>query len=182
MPYLTGWLKLYRAVFDNPIVTQSPEHMTIWLYLLTHATPRPYKTIFGGREIELQAGQLITSRNSIAACVNSRISDSKVQRVLKAFENAHQIEQQTSNKNRLVTLINWDLYQLGEQQIEQRMNIKRTTSEHQANTNGEIKNIEKEKKKNSLRACARADGEEKNIFPFMVESTSSETERRLILD
>ena len=143
-----GWIKLHRSLFDNPCVTQSSEHMAIWLYLLTHATPRPYKTYFAGQEITLQAGQLITSRKSITECVNSGISDSKVHRVLKAFENAHQIEQQTSNKNRLITLLNWDKYQTSEQQNEQPVNNKRTSTEQQANTNRENKNIDNSNNKN----------------------------------
>ena len=143
-----GWIKLHRSLFDNPCVTQSSEHLTIWLYLMTHATPRPYKTYFAGQEITLQAGQLITSRKSIAKCVNSGISDSKVHRVLKAFENAHQIEQQTSNKNRLITLLNWDKYQMGEHQNEQPVNNRRTTNEQQLNTNREYKNIDNSNIKN----------------------------------
>lgn len=129
-----GWLKLYRDLFDNETVTRSPEHIAVWLYLLCHATPKEYTAVFKGEEITLKPGQLITGRNEIAKCVNSRISPSSVQRILKTFENAHQIEQQTTNKNRLITLVNWDRYQNSEQQTEQQANIKRTSSEHQADT------------------------------------------------
>ena len=134
MKNMHGWLKLYRGIFDNETVTRSPEHIAVWLYLLCHATPKEYTAVFKGEEITLKPGQLITGRNEIAKCVNSRISPSSVQRILKTFENAHQIEQQTTNKNRLITLVNWDRYQNSEQQTEQQANIKRTSSEHQADT------------------------------------------------
>ena len=139
---MNGWIKLHRTMFDNPVIIQSPARITVWLYLLTHATPKSYNAYFGGKEITLQPGQLITSRKSIANCVNSGISDSSVERALKAFERAHQIEQQTSNKNRLVTLLNWDKYQTSEQQNEQQTDNKRTTSGQQADTNGEYKKRE----------------------------------------
>lgn len=131
---MNGWIKLHRSLFDNPCVTQSSDHLAIWLYLLTHATPLPYKVYFGGKEITLQPGQLITSRKTIANSVNRGVNESKVQRVLKLFENAQQIEQRACNQNRLITLINWDKYQTGEQQNEHLVNNERTTNEQRANT------------------------------------------------
>lgn len=148
MQMTSGWVKLYRSISDNPTVTQSSDHLAVWIYLLTHATPYPYKTIFAGKEIELQVGQLITSRKTIANWVNSKISDAKIQRVLKAFENAHQIEQQTCNKNRLITLTNWGLYQSNEQQNEPQMNGKRTANEQQVNNQRTL--IENKEYKNDV--------------------------------
>ncbi|MBQ9680040.1 MAG: hypothetical protein IJV48_05110 [Ruminococcus sp.] len=133
MKYKNGWLKLYRKIFENPTITRSPEHMVVWLYLLCHATAQPYRAIFNGKEIELKAGQLITGRKVISQCVKSKIAESKVQRVLKDFENAHQIEQQTCNKNRLITVVNWESYQNSEQPNEQLPNTERTSTEHQIN-------------------------------------------------
>lgn len=52
-----------------------------------------------------------------------------------------QIEQQTSTKNRLITIINWNEYQQSEQQIEQQVNSNRTTSEQQVNTNKNDNNV-----------------------------------------
>lgn len=134
MKYKNGWLKLYRKIFENPTITRSPEHMVVWLYLLCHATAQPYRAIFNGKEIELKAGQLITGRKVISQCVKSKIAESKVQRVLKDFENAHQIEQQTCNKNRLITVVNWESYQNSEQPNEQQPNTERTSTEHQPNS------------------------------------------------
>ena len=88
-------------------------------------------------------GQLIIGRQAISEKFGgkSSLSESKVQRVLKTLEIEHQIEQQTSNKNRLITVVNWELYQNIEQQIEQPLNNQRTTSEQQVNTNNNIKNL-----------------------------------------
>ena len=68
------------------------------------------------------------------------ISESKVQRILKEFENEHQIEQQTSPRNRLISIVNWSEYQNNEHQSEQQVNNKRTTNEQQMNTNKNVKN------------------------------------------
>jgi hypothetical protein len=55
------------------------------------------------------------------------------------------IEQQTNNRQRLITIVSWGLYQQSEQQSEQQPNNKRTTSEQQANTNNNNKNIKNTK-------------------------------------
>ena len=56
------------------------------------------------------------------------------------LKNEHQIEQQTTSQNRLITIVSWNEYQKSEQPFEQQVNNKRTTSEQQMNTNKNIKN------------------------------------------
>ena len=131
----SGWIKSYRKTLDNPIICKDSDHVAIWMYLLWSATHKPVNVLFGGKRITLNPGQLITGRNVIAS--KFKINESKVQRILKCFENEQQIEQQTSNKNRLISILNWVEYQSSEQPIEQQVNNKRTTSEHKQ----ECKNI-----------------------------------------
>ena len=85
----------------------------------------------------LQKVLLITGRKVIGKQFN--ISESKVQRVLKKLEIEQQIEQQTSNANRLISIVNWENYQSVEQQ-----------SEQPVNTNKNDKNEKNDKKKRLL--------------------------------
>jgi len=112
---MSGWVKLYRQSLENPIICKDSDHFSIWNYLLLKATHTEREVVFGGCKITLQKGQLITGRKAIAVKFN--ISESKVQRVLKTLEIEHQIEQQTSNKSRLVSILNWSLYQDSEQVV-----------------------------------------------------------------
>lgn len=130
---IDGWIRLHRKLLDNPIVCKDPDHIAVWVYLLLNATHSGYDTIFEGGRITLKPGQLITGRKSISS--NLKVSESKVQRILKTFENEHQIEQQTTPRNRLISILNWSQYQQGEQVFEQQLNNKRTTTEQQVNTN-----------------------------------------------
>lgn len=145
---MSGWIKLHRKILNNSVVNKDPEHLAIWIYLLLNATHTSYKCSFGGGFVELKAGQLVTGRKQIATCIN--ISESKVQRVLKTFEIEQLIEQQTSSKNRLITILNWNLYQDSEQLIEQQLNNKRTTTEQQLNTYNNVNNVNKENNVNKL--------------------------------
>ena len=130
---MDGWVKLYRCSLENPVVCKDSDFFAVWCYLLLNATHQPIDAIFKGERITLQEGQLITGRNSISEKFS--INPSKVQRILKKLEIEHQIEQQTGNKNRLISIVKWDLYQQSEQQNEQQLNNNRTTTEQQLNTN-----------------------------------------------
>ena len=133
----SGWVKLHRKTLEHPVICKDADHMAVWMYLLLKATHAPRQMFFGKEKITLEPGQLITGRKVIAEQI--KVSESKVQRILKTFENEQQIVQQASNKNRLITIVNWCLYQESEQQVEQQANNKRTTSEQQVNTNKNVR-------------------------------------------
>ena len=136
---MEGWIKLHRKTLDNPIITKDSDYLAVWIYLLLNTTHKEYDVLFMGKRVTLKRGQLLTGRKSISEKL--KIDENKVQRILKSLENEHQIEQQKSNKNRLITIVSWDKYQQDEQQNEQQLNNKRTTSEQQVNTNKNVKNI-----------------------------------------
>lgn len=143
---MDGWIKLHRCSLENPTICKDSDYFAVWCYLLLNATHQPIDVIFNGERITLQEGQLITGRNKISEQFN--INPSKVQRILKKLEIEHQIEQQTGNKNRLISIVNWDLYQQSEQQDEQQLNNNCTTSEQQLNTNKNIRTKEHKNKRN----------------------------------
>lgn len=127
---MEGWISLHRKILDNPIVCKDSDYFSVWCYLLLNATHTGYDVTFRRERITLKPGQLITGRKKIAAQFN--ISESKVQRILKKLEIEQQIEQQTGNRNRLVTVLNWHQYQKSEHN-------QRTSSEQQVNTNNNVK-------------------------------------------
>lgn len=145
---MQGYIKLYRQVLDNPIVCKDNDFFRVWIFLLLSATHTGYSALFNGERIELLPGQLITGRKSISE--KCGVSESKVQRILKVFENEQQIEQRTCSKNRLVTVLNWNKFQNSEQPFDQQLNNEWTAAEQQLNTNKNIKNVKKaDKGKNS---------------------------------
>lgn len=128
-----GWIKLHRKLLDNPVTMKDTDHLAVWIYLLLNASHNEHPALFKGEKITLKPGQLITGRKSIALALH--IDESKVERILKSLKSEQQIEQQTSSKNRLISITNWEFYQQSEQQ-----------SEQQVNTNKNIKNDKNERK------------------------------------
>lgn len=162
---MDGWIKLHRKTLENPVVCKDSDYIAVWVYLLMNATHKEHPAVFGGDKISLQPGQLITGRKKISERFN--ISESKVQRILKSFEIEQQIEQQTNNKNRLISILSWSDYQDTEQQDEQPVNNKRTTTEQPVNTN---KNVRKKECKNEI---------SKDIYSPEFESFWNEYPRKL---
>lgn len=130
-------------MLDNPVIRGNPNRIAVWWYLLLNATHDEQQAWFINRSILLTKGQLITGRMNIEQTTG--IANSTVQNILKLFENEHLIEQQTSNKNRLITILKWDKWQINEQQNKQPMNNKQTTDEQPMNTYNKVKNDKNEK-------------------------------------
>ncbi len=128
-----GWICLHRRILDNPIICKDSDYFAVWCYLLLSVTHKNINAIFKGKKITLFPGQLITGRKSIAEKL--KIDEYKIQRILKCFENEQQIAQQTSTKNRLITIINWNKFQQVAQQNTQRLHNKCTTSAHKQQCN-----------------------------------------------
>ena len=149
---MKGWIKIHRKMLENPIVMKDSDHLAVWVYLLLNAAHKERKVLFKGDKIMLQPGQLITGRNAIADFLG--ISESKVKRVLSDFEGDQRIDRQRSNKNSLISLINWDKYQFFDQQSDQQVTSKMTSqrpadipkSDQQSDHKQEDKEDKKEKR------------------------------------
>ena len=133
-----GYIKLHRKILDNPITCKDSDYFSVWIYLLLNATHKNITAIFRSEKITLLPGQLITGRIAIANKL--KISESKVRRILKDLENDQQISRQTSNKNSLVTILNWQQYQKNDQQNITQMTNNRPTSDQQVTTNNKVNN------------------------------------------
>lgn len=156
-----GYFLLHRSLFENPTVTKDADYFITWIYILSQAEWKSGKRVeFGGRTIELQAGQFTTGVSnqmlSDLKKVNNDLNISKLNRVLKKLKIEKQIEQRTDHQCSLFTVLNWEKYQLSEQRNEQRVNNDRTTSEQRVNTN----EINKERNKGNK-------GNKKDISPYI---------------
>lgn len=126
-----GWIKLHRALSKHPIASD-PHAISVWVHLMLLANFASSKKLVNGRMMEIGAGQLITSRKSLSE--KTGVQESKVERVLKMLESEQQITQHGTSKFRVISIVNWEMYQGDEQQSEQQVNTKRTAGEQQVNT------------------------------------------------
>ena len=127
-----GYISLWRK-FQDSLIYNDSQAVHLWIHLLLKATHKEINLLVGGIKVNLKVGQLLTGRKSLSK--ETGINESKINRILKLLKNEQLIEQQTTNKYSIITVLNWDLYQTGEQQTEQQVNSKRTANEQQVNTN-----------------------------------------------
>jgi hypothetical protein len=137
-----GYIKIYRSMRKKGYWKDS-EYVHLWVYLLMNASYQETEFLFNGKILKLAAGQFVTGRNQIVA--ETHIDRNKVERILKCFETEQQIEQQKTNKFRIITIRNWSMYQQSEQVNEPQMSSKGATSEQQVSTINKVNNIKKER-------------------------------------
>ena len=146
---MIGWIKLHRCLMEKAFFRKDSEKVHLWILLLFKASFSKREEMLGGKPFTCHPGQFTTGRKQLSEECN--ISESKVERILTYFEKIeHQIEQQKTNKNRLITILNWNKYQVIEQQIEQQPNNNRTTTEQQLNTLKEVKKERGKEEKNKI--------------------------------
>lgn len=169
-----GWVKMYRKTENNPIVCKDNDYFRVWHHLLYKANHQTQYVIFNNEKIEIKPGQYITGRKQISEACN--VSESKAERILKWFENDQQIEQQTSSKGRLITIINWNKYQQIEQQFGQKVGNVQTIIDQRTLTNKNDKNDKNNKNDKNVRnniynnSIIRAQSQNTNLFEFIENS------------
>lgn len=128
-----GWIKLHRKILTNPQL--KGRRLALWVTLLLLATHDEQECTFKGERITLESGQLITGRKYLSQ--NSGFAESGIESVLAMLEKEQQIRQQKSNKNRLITIIQWEKCQQKEQQTDNKV----TTNRQQSDTYKKGKNV-----------------------------------------
>lgn len=137
----SGWIKLFRSLLNKGYYTNST-YIHLWVHLLLKASYKETEFFFNGKPLKLKPGQFLTGRKILA--IETGIPESTCERILKVFESEQQIEQQKNNKFRIISITNWQDYQIDGQQNEQRTDNKWTASGQPVDTYKNIKNIKKD--------------------------------------
>lgn len=136
-----GYISLWRKLEEKGYYKKS-HYVHLWVHLLLRANYKDTNTFWNGKEKTICAGQFITSRIKLSQ--ETGIPESTIERILKVFENEHQIEQQKSNLYRLITITNYGQYQ----KMDTSSDTKWTTNGQPMDTINNINNINKGNNKN----------------------------------
>lgn len=137
-----GFIKLYRCLLGNPIICKDGDYFAVWCYLLLNATYKEREVLFKKEKITLKQGQLLTGRMSISGKLN--ISESKVQRILKTFENEAKINQEMGGDYEVILMVS----------KAQKQAVELFYSDMLDNDKPMVAKIDKKRKKRSLDANA----------------------------
>lgn len=142
-----GYIKLYRKIKLKGWYKNS-KYVHLWVHILLKANHKQSEFMWNDKIIIIKEGQFITGRKQLSE--ETGLAQSTIEKILKIFEKEHQIEQQKTNKFRLITVINWKEYQGNGHQKEQQTDNRRTTDGQQMDTNKNDNNEKNEKNENIL--------------------------------
>lgn len=142
---MNGWIKLHRELINKPIwQCSTPEQKVILITLLMMANHEHNEWEWMGERYVCQPGQFVTSLESITKASGIGISVRNVRTALDRFKKYEFLTSQSTNKNRLVTITNWDTYQGKEdepdKQTVSQLTGNRQTTDRQLTTNKNDKN------------------------------------------
>jgi len=129
-----GFIKIHRRLLDWQWY-QSTNHVRLFVHILLTAN---YKETAWRKE-KIMPGQLLTGLNQLSA--NTSLSIQSVRTVLKDLISTNEITIKTTNKYRIITVINWNLYQDTNKQANNQL----TNNQQTTNNIQEYKECKKEK-------------------------------------
>jgi len=105
----TGWIKLYRSLWDQE-QSADPAWVAVWMYLLTHAAHEETEVTFKGEKVKLKPGQLIVTIRSFTNAMPSLKRD-RVHRLLCGMTEDRLIAKRSDRRFTFITVLEWDSYQ-----------------------------------------------------------------------
>lgn len=136
-----GWVKLHRDLANKAIwKCSTPEQKVILITLLLMANHDSNQWEWQGKKFTVQPGQFITSLSSIAENAGPGITIRNVRTALEKFEKYEFLTSKSTNKNRLITIVNWDFYQAKPKEVTNKLASDRQADDKQPTTNKKEKN------------------------------------------
>lgn len=143
---MRGWVAFHRKTTES-IVWTDPVLFRLWsLCLFKAAHKNNPNFIFDGSVVPIKKGEFITGRKALTKEYNeglttkNLISESKTFRLLNKLKANNMLNIKSTTKYSVISIINWDKYQLSEQQNEQQLNNERTTIGQRLDTNNNVNN------------------------------------------
>lgn len=149
---MSGWVKLHRQILDSSL-WQNPNAFLVFTYLLLRAAHVPKKFPFNGKDLDLQAGELISSHDSIRIGMAGALSIKQIRTALNYLKETDRVAIKTTTKFSVISITNWDFYQTeGRQEGEPGANEGQAKGKPRATNKNdkELKNEKNEKNKNPL--------------------------------
>lgn len=134
---MEGWVKLYRKLLSSNIF-QNEKLLKVWIWCLLKASHKECTQLVGRQTINLKEGQFVFGRKK--ASEELKMKESTVRDYILLLKNLRNIDIQSDNKFSVVTVLNWELYQIDDKKSDSKSDNKSTTNQQQINTNKNVKN------------------------------------------
>ena len=131
---MTGWFKLWRYLFKKPIwMNSNPEQKTVLITIMGMVNYESNQWEWKGQKFDLKPGQVITSIPKIQQMAGQGISQQNVRSSIARFKKLEFLTNESTNAGRLITIINWEIYQGDDPDVNRVINRWTTGSQQAAN-------------------------------------------------
>lgn len=121
---VNGWIKLHRKICEWEWYSDT-NTFHLFIHFLLHANHEPRHW----RGIDIDAGQLLTSRESLA--LQTGISERGIRTSLEKLKSTNEVTIKSTNKYSIITIVKWSEYQLIDQQATSKRPAKRHLNDQQ---------------------------------------------------
>lgn len=154
-----GYVKVWRKISDAGWF-KNHKLCTLWLWCLMKASHKDHDMIVGCQQVHLNQGEFIFGLK--AASDELAMSVQSIRTLLDFLKTTKNVTIKSTNKFSIVSIVNWNTYQLEENEINNQINKPLTNKQQTTNkpltTNNNGKNDKNEKNKEYI-----VYGEQKNI-------------------
>ena len=179
---MEGWIKLHRRLI-NWEWYQDSNMVHLFIHLLLSANHKPGKW----RGVDIDRGQLITGRNKLSE--QTGISHQTIRTCIDRLKSTNELTIKVTNRYSLLTICNYEEYQLHELDTNQPTNQQSTNNQpatnQQLTTNKKEKNVKNEKEfKEEVNSYSNEydDLMLKDFFGYWSEWNKSKTKMRWQLE
>ncbi|OAB30196.1 hypothetical protein PMSD_20640 [Paenibacillus macquariensis subsp. defensor] len=147
---MDGWIKLHRKVMKSNMYRMlNSKQRDVMLNILLLANHESNTWEFRGEVYSVKPGQFITSLDSLMENCASDVSIQNIRTALLKLEKHGFLTNESTKKNRLITVVNWGVYQGSSDDSNKETNRQPTNSQQTANnqltTNKNDKNLKNDK-------------------------------------
>ena len=132
-----GYIKVWRKIIDAGWL-KNHKLCAFWLWCLLKATHKEFDVIVGCQSVHLMPGDFVFGRK--VASKDLAMSEQSIRTLLDFLKTTQNLTIKTTNKFSVISITNWDTYQLNENEINQQINQPLTNKQPTTNHKQEYKN------------------------------------------
>ncbi|WP_167616706.1 hypothetical protein [Maribellus sediminis] len=111
-----GWIKVHRILLDKPVWKNATSaHKVVLITILLMANHEKNEWEWNGKKFKVSPGQFVSSLRLIAGRCGKNITPRIVRNALERFKKLEFATSTVSSEGRIITILNWDIYQANEQ-------------------------------------------------------------------
>lgn len=123
-----GFFLTPRSVFEHPIFKHQPERLYVWQWMIASAAFKDTRMDANGTIITVKRGQLLTSYRQMSEATGVGVQ--VIRTLIGKLKTEHAVDTETNTGRLLITICNYDKYQVSDKAANTASNTRATHEQH----------------------------------------------------